>query len=175
VSLKNYSSIAQVDFGTVSGEVWESLQDMFNVLKLITGQSINQSLTRASLNSQFAFLSQPEIQQQISDLIELSKTTNINAIKNITSKFNSALNGKPVNQLLRSILDNINTVIKDKVTQVQYWGIILKGKVFLESSTNIYNKLKTNPEDIQLPDSISQFKGSKLYVNGNKIHDEIIS
>lgn len=178
VSLKNYSSLRNIDFGTLSGDAWNQVFDLLQIANLITNVKINPSMTRDSINLQMKFLSEPDTQQQIQDIMKMAQTTNLAVIRNISNKFKSIIGSddpNDISNLIQSILIKINEAIEDKLKQVEYWSIVFKGAVYIESYQNIYNALKADPDSNQLPKSITQFKGSKLYVNGTYIHNEIIN
>lgn len=178
VSLKNYSKLNTVDFGSLSGPTWESIYDIIQISSLITGEKVNISMTRDSINNQLNLLSNSDTQRQIGELIQLSKTTDIKAIKTIGSKFENLIgsdNPADLNKIIDSVLREIDLSIESKLKAVGYWGIIINNTVYLETTENMFNALKSDTKTNRLSPAIIQFKGSKLYVNGNYIHREIVN
>lgn len=178
VSLKNYSKLSIVDFGSLSGDVWESVYDIIQMASLITGEKVNISMTRDSINNQLKLLSDPDNQRQIGELIQLSKTTDIKAIQTIGSKFEKLIgsdNPADLNKIIDSVLKQVDSAIATKLRAVGYWGIIINNTVYLETTENMFNSLKSDTKTNRLSPAIIQFKGSKLYVNGNYIHREIVN
>lgn len=178
VSLKNYSSLSSVDFGSLSGKEWKKVYDIIQMSSLITGKEVNISMTRDSIEKQLEILSNPDIQAQIGEMIQLSKTSNIQALKMIAARFQNLLgsdNPADLNKLIDSFLGAVNDAIEVKLRAVNYWGIIVNNTVYLETTDNIYNALKSDVKSNKLSPAIIQFKGSKLYVNGTYIHREIVN
>jgi hypothetical protein len=138
---------------------------------------VNPSITRGSLEEQFRLLSDPKIKSDIRALIELSETTNIKILQSLGKKITGALGGRDVDDMVEKFIDDINAFIREKVESVSYWGIIIPSRraVYLDTSEEIYRALESDPKTGKLSDGIIQFKGNKLYINGNKIHNEIMN
>ncbi len=177
VSLKSYAKLGTVDFGSIPVTHQRALRNIISVSEVITSTYVNPSITRGSLEEQFRLLSDPKIKSDIRALIELSETTNIKILESLGKKITGALGGRDVDDMVEKFIDDINAFIREKVESVSYWGIIIPSKraVYLDTSEEIYRALESDPKTGRLSDGIIQFKGNKLYINGNKIHNEIMN
>jgi hypothetical protein len=176
VSLKSYSKLGTVDFGSIPVSYQDELKNIISISEIITGKWVNPSVTRGSLEAQFALLSSTETIADINSLINLSQTTSIRMIQTLGEKLNTILDGKRPDELVFSFITTINNFIREKIEEVEYWGIIIPSNrmVHLSPSAEIYSALESDPSSGKLSTGIIQFKGNKLYINGNKIHAEII-
>ena len=86
VSLKDYEKISTVDFGNLTADAALLLKTAVNSFEMLTGVSINKSMTRDSINAVLEKLDSDELQQDIKSLIQLASDTEISVIRRFVDK-----------------------------------------------------------------------------------------
>tara|TARA_X000001316_G_C918521_1_gene32674 strand:+ start:47 stop:1063 length:1017 start_codon:yes stop_codon:yes gene_type:complete len=171
VSLKNYGKINSIDFGSLGKTVEELLRDSINLFQILTGGRVTKSLTRPSINKMLDLISSPEVINDIEEILKLSEQTNIQAIKRLAMQIEDNLEERDPRSIVNKFCNGIDANIKSKLNEVKWWATIHNGVCYLESSTELYDKLRC--QDNRLSPYISQFKDLHLFVNGNALFKEV--
>jgi len=172
VSLKNYKRLGSVDFGSLSPDFTRTFKTMLNLGSLLTGKSITASVGRVGVNDVLSSLQDPEVIADINGLLALSRDTELKFIKRVTEKIAKMLNGADPSDIATSMCNHVDAMLTRKIKSVDWWGIIIGSKVYIESADEVLEPLlcKNN----QVTTAVSNFKGLHLWVNASKIHKEII-
>jgi len=171
VSLKDYDKISTVDFGNLTSGAALLLKTAVNSFEMLTGITINKSMTRDSINAVLDKLDSPELQQDISELIRLSKDTEITVIRRFVDKLQSFMPTSDPTEIVENFCNQLNNNINQKLTEVNWWGIINRGVLYLENSSEMMSALKC--QNNRISPAIANFKGFHLFVNGNRINAAI--
>jgi hypothetical protein len=122
-----------------------------------------------SINLVLDKLETEEMQSQVKDILELSKTSNIPAIDNLANQIKSLLNTsnpeKGIHNLVVTFCNDIDRLLEKKIKGAKWWGMILNKKLYLENSESVFNSIKCTPNH-RLSNAIAQFKSNHIYVNG---------
>ena len=179
VSLKNYSKLSTLDFGSLPSDELKELKILFNLFSIITDIKLNPTLTTASINELFKQISSKEFLETFDEFIKVVvKHPNIPILQRIYSRVEPLLkqskpdieNSNDVKEIVNNFIKNINTLITAKVGKVNWWGVIQKNEteiqnLYLLSSDEVMNKLISTKG--QLNSNIKSFKGNNLFVKGN--------
>lgn len=174
ISLKNYSR-ATFDFGSLDAESTEQLNSFIELAKLLTGQDISKSKGRDQINALLDLIDDPEVEQEIHDLIDMRGTTHIKMIQRIGDKLNDLLNSADdIDSIIQSFCRNIDIILSRKINSVNWWGMIIKPNktLFLESSADLYNVLKCTPNH-RLSPGIANFHQNHLFVLGSQMSTQV--
>lgn len=177
VSLKDYTETT-FDFGTLDDLTSEHLNSFLSLAQLFTSAKLNKSKTRESINAILNELETPEMEAQIKDLLELSKTSKMPVIKNFGAKITSLLNttngNKAIHNLVVKFCNEIDRLLEAKIKEASWWGMIIikSRKLYLEEASSVYNSLKCTP-DHRLSDAISTFKGDHMFVAGSQLGSKV--
>ena len=171
VSLKNYSKINSVDFGSLSKTVEELLRDSINLFQILSGGKVTKTLTRSSINNMLDLISSPAVVNDIEEILKLGEQTNIQAIKRLAMQIEDSLEERDPRSIVSKFCAGINFNIKSKLNEVKWWATIHNGVCYLESSADLYEKLQC--QDNRLSPYISSFKDLHLFVNGNALFKEV--
>lgn len=166
VSIKNYSKIHGLDFGSLSSEDLKYYKKIINLLSILTGTEVTASLTINSLNQLLSDLKKSEVQEDLKQILNIGKDTQIKSLKNIYNVIVSILPNGNVEELVNNFINKTNEIIEKKIKSVDWWAVIVeKTNMYLEPSSVIADKIKSKED--QLSPIISQIKGNNLFVNGN--------
>ena len=166
VSIKNYKSIGNLDFGSLPAEELKQLKKITNLLVVLTGVEFTAGLTRNSLNNLLKTLSSESFQADLKEILVIGKDTKIKALKNIYDAVVTLLPSGNTEELVDNFVNNINNLIANKIKKVEWWAIIAsKNSLYLEPSSVIAGRLQS--KEGQLSPVISQIKGNNLFINGN--------
>ena len=172
VSLKNYKRLGAVDFGSLSPDFTRTFKTMLNLGSLLTGKQITASVGRTGVNDVLASLQDPEVISDIEGLLKLAQETELKFLTRVTDKINKMLKGSDPKDIAKSLCDHVDEMLTAKITQVDWWGIIIGSKVYIESAEDVLEPLLCKGN--QVTTAVSNFKGLHLWVNASKIHKEII-
>lgn len=170
VSIKNYTSISNLDFGSLPANELKQLKQIINLLVVLTGVEFTAGLGRDSINNLLKVLKTPSFQKDLEDILRIGEDTQIPALKNMYNTIVRYLPNRNVDELVDEFVDGVNGInklIADKITKVKWWAIISKNSLYLESSDVIASRLKS--KDGQLTPVFAQIKGNNLFVNGNRL------
>lgn len=170
VSIKNYTSIANLDFGSLPADELKKLKQIINLLVVLTGVEFTAGLGRDSINNLLKTLKTPSFQEDLEGILKLGEDTKIPSLKNIYNTIIRYLPNRNVNELVDEFVDGVNGInklIANKITKVKWWAIISKNTLYLEPSDIIASRLHS--KDGQLSPVFAQIKGNNLFVNGNKL------
>ena len=170
VSIKNYTSIANLDFGSLPAEELKKLKQIINLFIVLTGVEFTAGIGRDSLNNLLRTLKDPSFQEDIREILKIGGDTQIKALQNMYAAIVKYVPNGDVEKLVDEFIDGeygINKLIADKITKVQWWAIINKNILYLEPSDVIANRLRS--EEGQLSPVFAQIKGNNLFVNGNRL------
>tara|TARA_Y100000592_G_scaffold98969_1_gene173519 strand:- start:748 stop:1803 length:1056 start_codon:yes stop_codon:yes gene_type:complete len=172
VSLKNYASIATLDFGSLGKTVEELLRDTINLFQILSGLKVKKTLTRNSINAILDAITSPDVESDMEEIIQMAETTNIATIKRLAAQIQSNLEDGDPKSLVRSFCRGIDVNIADKLNEVSWWMTINKGIVYTSSNKELFEKLRCT-EDNRLSYGVSNFKDLHLFVNGNYLYKSI--
>jgi hypothetical protein len=170
VSIKNYTSISNLDFGSLPAKELKQLKQIINLLVVLTGIEFTAGIGRDSLNNLLRTLKDPSFQADIRGILKIGGDTQIKALQNMYNAIIKYVPNGDVEKLVDEFIDGeygINKLIADKITKVQWWAIINKGILYLEPSEAIASRLRS--EEGQLSPVFAQIKGNNLFVNGNRL------
>jgi hypothetical protein len=169
VSLKNYTQIYSLDFGSLPAYELKQLKQIINLLIVLTGVEFTAGLTRDSINNLLIQLKDPSFQEDLRGILRIGADTQIKALQNMYDTIVKYVPNGDVEKLVDEFIDGINKIIAEKITKVKWWAIINKDKgiLYLEPSDVIASRLYS--KDGQLPPVFGQIKGNNLFVNGNKL------
>lgn len=171
VSLKDYEKISTVDFGNLTADTAMLLKIAVNSFEMLTGMQINKSMTRDSINAVLDNLDSDELRDDIRSLIQISKDTEIKVIRRFVDKLQRFMPDGNPERIVENFCSQLNETIRAKLIEVDWWGIISGGKLYLESSDEMYEALKC--KNNRVAPAVSNFKGFHLFVNGNRINAAI--
>jgi len=171
VSLKNYNSLAVIDFGNLGKTVEGLLRDTINLFQILSGGRVTKTLTRNSINGILDLISTPEVESDLKEIMDMAETTKIQTIQRLGTQIQNSLEGGDTKSLARKFCRGIDINIADKLNEVKWWVTINKGTVYTESNDELYQKLKC--KDDRLSEGVTTFKDLHLFVNGNYIFKEI--
>jgi hypothetical protein len=170
ISLKDYTNNV-FDFGSLDSDTIKHLNKFISLAVLLTNLEVKSSLTVPSINLILDKLETEEMQSQVKDILELSKTSNIPAIDNLANQIKSLLNissdinKKGIHNLVVTFCNDIDRLLEMKIKAAKWWGMILNKKLYLESSESVFDSIKCT-ENYRLSNAIAQFKSNHIYVNG---------
>ena len=170
VSIKNYTSISNLDFGSLPAKELKQLKQIINLLVVLTGVEFTAGIGRDSLNNLLKTLKSPSFQEDVRGILRIGADTQIKALQNMYAAIVKYVPNGDVKKLVDEFIDGeygINKLIADKITKVQWWAIINKGILYLEPSDAIASRLRS--EEGQLSPVFAQIKGNNLFVNGNRL------
>jgi hypothetical protein len=170
VSIKNYTSISNLDFGSLPAKELKQLKQIINLLVVLTGIEFTAGIGRDSLNNLLRTLKSPSFQEDVRGILRIGADTQIKALQNMYAAIVKYVPNGDVEKLVDEFIDGeygINKLIADKITKVQWWAIINKGILYLEPSDAIASRLRS--EEGQLSPVFAQIKGNNLFVNGNRL------
>ena len=170
VSIKNYTSISNLDFGSLPAKELKQLKQIINLLVVLTGVEFTVGIGRDSLNNLLKTLKSPSFQEDVRGILRIGADTQIKALQNMYAAIVKYVPNGDVEKLVDEFIDGeygINKLIADKITKVQWWAIINKGILYLEPSDAIASRLRS--EEGQLSPVFAQIKGNNLFVNGNRL------
>jgi hypothetical protein len=170
VSIKNYTSISSIDFGSLPAKELKQLKQIINLLVVLTGVEFTSGLGRDSINNLLNTLKNPSFQEDLRGILKIGGDTQIKALQNMYAAIIKYVPNGDVEKLVDEFVDGVNGInklIADKITKVQWWAIISKNTLYLEPSEVIANRLRS--KDGQLTPVFGQIKGNNLFVNGNKL------
>jgi hypothetical protein len=170
VSIKNYSSIGNLDFGSLPSEELKELKKITNLLVVLTGVEFTAGLSRNSLNSLLKTLNSQSFQDDLNGILRIGKDTQIKALQNMYNIIVKYLPNGDARELVDEFVNGINNLIVAKIKKVQWWAIISKNSLYLEPSETIANRLQS--KEGQLSPVISQIKGNNLFINGNRLFSD---
>lgn len=173
VSLKNYNKLNVVDFGSLGSTVEQLLRDSINLFQILSGSSVTKTLTRSSINSTLDLISSPQTVSDIQEILELGESTKIATIKRLANQIESNLEDRDPRSIVQKFCNGIDVNIKNKLEEVRWWATIHDRVCYVESSSDLFEKLKCKED--RLSSYISSFKDLHLFVNGNKLFKEITS
>ena len=157
ISLKNYSSAATIDLGTLPSETIKSFSKLLNFLSTVTATEIDATLPVSSLNNVLAAISD----EDVNDFLEFAKDSSVKWIKNQYDYVKS----NSLERIKEKFVEKLNENILNKVNKVTYWVAIIGDNVYAKESTEVADKLTSNIDKIS--SAISSLKGYHLFVNGN--------
>ena len=181
VSLKNYTELDTLDFGSLPSKELTELKYLFTIFSIISEKKLTASLTRNSINNLFTKITSEEFLKIFEEFITVvEKYPDITILKRIYSHIEPLLkasepnieNSKDIKEVVNNFLKKINKIIEDKINKVNWWAIIKKSGneiqnlYMLPSNGVIKGIISTNGK---LNNAITQFKGNNLYVNGNTL------
>jgi hypothetical protein len=179
VSLKNYTELNVLDFGSLPSKELTELKYLFTIFSIISEEKLTSSLTRNSINNLFTKITSEEFLKIFEEFIAVvKKHPNIAVLQRIYNRIEPLLkaskpdieNGEDIKEIVNNFIKKINELIKDKINKVDWWAIIKGGKkdiqnLYLLSSNETIRRITST--DNQLNSAITQFKGNGLYVDGN--------
>lgn len=172
VSLKNYSKMNAVDFGSLDPDLSREFSGMVSLLSILTDSKVTKSLGRSGINKLLEILETDEIQQDFNALIQLGQNSKIGMINRIFKRVEKILRGRSPEEMVVSFCEHVDDMLRTKLTEVDWWGIIVGDMVHLSPSQEIFDALKC--QDNRLSDGVLNFHKLSLWINANKIHKEII-
>jgi hypothetical protein len=169
VSLKNYTELDILDFGSLPSKELSDIKRLLEIYSIISGIRLNASLTRNSINNLLNVISSGEFQQDLQEYIAAIKNSPIKIQQNFYNSIKPLLPEDSVKEIADGFISLINNAIKIKVTKVNWWGIIVGGKkdiqnLYLISSDDVVNKLTSSNK--QINPAIRSIKGQNLFING---------
>jgi hypothetical protein len=175
VSLKNYGRTgdmpSSIDFGTLdreSARLFNSILDLFVVL---TGIELKASKTRNEINQLLDFFNKEENLNDINAFLDISKDSKIGVIKRYGDKIRTILGNERADYLVTAFVNSVNSVIKAKLSKVDWWAIILKNKsVYIHSSDSLIDLYAS--KESKLSSNIANFKGGHLYVTSSSVRSK---
>ena len=168
VSLKDYASLSTVDFGNLTKDTALLLKSAVNTFEMLTGATINKSMTRDSINAVLDNLDSDELRDDIRKLIAVSQDSEIKVIRRFVDKLQQFMPDGNPERIVDNFCDQLNETISAKLLEVNWWGIISKKTLHLETSQEMMQALKSTNNRIS--PAVSNFKGFHLFVNGNRIN-----
>jgi hypothetical protein len=171
VSLKDYEKMSTVDFGNLSGDTAMLLKLAVNSFEMLTGMQINKSMTRDSINAVLDNLDSDELRNDIRSLIQISIDTEIKVIRRFVDKLQVFMPDGDPERIVENFCSELDKTIRAKLLEVDWWGIISGGKLYLESSDEMDHALKC--KNNRVSPAVNNFKGFHLFVNGNRINAAI--
>ena len=166
VSIKNYTNIGDLDFGSLPSDDLKYYKKIINLLSILADTEITASVTRNSLNNLLKVLNSDQFQKDLKQILDVGKDTEIKSLKNIYNIVTTLLPNGNTEDLVNTFVDKTNEMIEKKIKSVDWWAIIEgKKNMYLESSSVIADKVKS--KEGQLSPIISKIKGNNLFVNGN--------
>ena len=173
VSLKNYENTT-FDFGSLPSNGTQLLNEFLEIAKLLTGQDISKSRGRDQVNNVISFLDNEHTESQIRQLIKMSEETDIILIQNVGNRLKKLYSlTDNLDTMIQSFCHIIDEMLREKVTSVGWWGMIIKSNqtLFLESSADIYNAVRCR--DGRLSPAVSSFHQNKLFVLGSQLSTKV--
>jgi hypothetical protein len=170
VSIKNYKSIGNLDFGSLPAEDLKQLKKITNLLVVLTGVEFTAGLGRDSINNLLNTLKNPSFQEDLRGILKIGGDTQIKALQNMYAAIIKYVPNGDAEKLVDEFIDGeygINKLIANKITKVKWWAVINKNTLYLEPSEVIANRLRS--KDGQLTPVFGQIKGNNLFVNGNRL------
>ena len=171
VSLKDYASISTVDFGNLTSDAALLLKTAVNSFEMLTGVSINKSMTRDSINAVLDKLDSDELKTDIRSLVQIASDTEISVIRRFVDKLQTFMPDSDPERIVENFCTQLNDNINQKLTEVDWWGIISGGVLYLETSSEMMSALRC--QNNRVSPAIANFKGFHLFVNGNRINASI--
>lgn len=181
VSLKAYASqnrkSAVYDIGAASAMV-ETLKKKIKFLEVLSGQSVNASMTRKSLQQIITTLQSDKFKNAVAELKdhqkELSQLSHIfnneqSLLGKLMSHIDALIKGEDI---AKGIVNDIDTIMASKLDQAPFWAFINTSAGVIRTSDNesLYYELnpKTkNDEGHQIPQGLDKIKGGNIFIKIN--------
>jgi hypothetical protein len=169
VSIKNYTQISNLDFGSLPADELKQLKQIINLLVVLTGVEFTAGLGRDSINNLLTQLKDPSFQNDLRGILRIGADTQIKALQNMYNAIVRYVPNGDVEKLVDEFVDGVNEIIAKKITKVKWWAIINKSTrvLYLEPSDVIASRLYS--KEGQLSPVFGQIKGNNLFVNGNRL------
>jgi hypothetical protein len=169
VSIKNYTQISNLDFGSLPADELKQLKQIINLLVVLTGVEFTAGLGRDSINNLLNQLKSPSFQEDLREILRIGADTQIKALQNMYNAIVRYVPNGDVEKLVDEFVNGVNEIIAKKITKVKWWAIINKSTriLYLEPSDVIANRLYS--KEGQLSPVFGQIKGNNLFVNGNRL------
>jgi len=169
VSIKNYTQISNLDFGSLPSDELKQLKQIINLLVVLTGVEFTAGLGRDSINNLLTQLKDPSFQEDLRGILRIGADTQIKALQNMYDAIVKYVPNGDVEKLVDEFVNGINEIIAKKITKVKWWAIINKSTrvLYLEPSDVIASRLYS--KEGQLSPVFGQIKGNNLFVNGNRL------
>jgi hypothetical protein len=169
VSIKNYTQISNLDFGSLPADELKQLKQIINLLVVLTGVEFTAGLGRDSINNLLNQLKSPSFQEDLREILRIGADTQIKALQNMYNAIVRYVPNGDVEKLVDEFVGGVNEIIAKKITKVKWWAIINKSTriLYLEPSDVIANRLYS--KEGQLSPVFGQIKGNNLFVNGNRL------
>jgi hypothetical protein len=177
IIVKDFALIPELDFGKLSPEAIEALEDVFEMANVVLDQQQKPELQRDSLNDIFRLMSDPEIIAEINELLKLYQTTEIKVVQRLGKKVANILGDKSPEQLVITFFNLFDEYLRTKITQTGYWSTVDSEKftVYLEPSSDIYSILKSDIENRRISRAISNLESYFVKVKGESINKKLLA
>jgi len=177
VSLKSYDT-ATFDFGKIDKDSAKLLSVFISLSNILTSAPIDTAqLSRIDINNSLNLLESDIVKQHIKEILKLGESPSIPPpIKTLALQIERLLNSDNPNDLHNLVVkfcNEIDDLLKRKISSANWWGLIIKGNstLFLESADGIYEKSKC--KNNRLSNAIANFKGWHLWINGTQLETAV--
>jgi hypothetical protein len=177
VSLKSYDT-ATFDFGKIDKDSAKLLSVFISLSNILTSVPIDPAqLSRIDINNSLNLLESDIVKQHIKEILKLGESPSIPPpIKTLALQIERLLNSDNPNDLHNLVVkfcNEIDDLLKRKISSANWWGLIIKGNstLFLESADGIYEKSKC--KNNRLSNAIANFKGWHLWINGTQLETAV--
>ena len=177
VSLKSYDT-ATFDFGKIDKDSARLLSIFISLSNILTSVPIDHAqLSRIDINNSLNLLESDIVKQHIKEILKLGESPSIPPpIKTLALQIERLLNSDnpdDLHNLVVKFCNEIDDLLKRKISSANWWGLIIKGNstLFLESADGIYKKSKC--QNNRLSNAIANFKGWHLWINGTQLETAV--
>lgn len=169
VSLKCYTTGTQyvIDMGSLPNDKSIKFRSDINLIcDLLSIDLYTSSVSRYELQSLVAKIDST-LDTEIKSIISIGKQCPIKLFNYISNKLYDIVGNSdtPSIVLKTRFVSDLNEMIYELTQKVDYWCIILNGKLYIISANKLYEKLKSDVDQCILSTSISTFRNNRLRIS----------
>lgn len=160
-----------ISLGVITPDLKNKLDILKGIYKLIRNREISDNFTVSEINEILKELNNPNVQQEIQNLLTNARSSNIESMKALAQQIQTTLDSTSVENLVAEFIRDVDSVIRLKLQDINYIITVTKRMVYVKPIGKIYSKLKpTN----NIPNSIMDFNNGMLNLNSNVLKDLIL-
>lgn len=160
-----------ISLGVITPELKNKLETLKGIYKLIKNRDLDSSYPVTEVNSVLAELQNPNVQQEIQNLLTNARSSNIESMKALAQQIQTTLDSTSIQELAASFINDVDSVLRLKFSDINHIITVTNRMVYVKRVGQIYKKLK--PET-NIPNSIMNFSNGNLNLSSTVFNDLIL-
>lgn len=165
ISLKCYKKLYNIELGSLSDSFVQYLKKFTILSEIITGLECDKSYGRLNLNKILKLISSNKISNDIHVMKSMCSDLQNDIIFNFVSYIEKTFGAE--SSIVESFKFNLNSGITEKIMTVDWWVFIVDNDLIVIPSKRMLSSLLMTSSKMKM--SIKNFKGFRLFINGNYI------